>query len=691
MEERPVSKLEFRLRRWWRGARAAAGSPAADTFRTVLETVQAVGVTLDVDGRITFANDFLLQLTGWRRHEVIGRNWFGLFVPADSEVQRLFRESVASGRIFAHHENEILARDGRPRMIAWDNVVLHDARGRVAGTASIGRDVTAERAATVALARSEAALAREREAERAARAAAEAERRRLRLVIDRLPLGVVVVDASGRAVHHNALAPQLLGHPMHAVGGVEEYTRYGGVHPDGRPYAADEYPSARALHGEVVEQELTHYRRENGTATILSISAAPVYEDGRLAYAVAAFQDVAARETAREALHAASEALREGDRRKDEFLAILAHELRNPLAPLRNAAEILRRSDDPSAGELARAMIERQLGQMARLVDDLLDVSRIATGKLKLHRDVLQLEEVVERAVETSRPRIDAQRHRLDVHLPAQPVRLRGDGIRLAQVLTNLLNNAAKYTEPGGSIALQVHPPGDGRVVVEVRDTGIGIAPDALASVFDLFAQVDAAEPKAQGGLGIGLTIARRIVELHGGSIRAASEGPGRGATFTVELPVADADAAPAPHDGSRDRRHAQCRVVVADDNRDTADSLAIMLRLSGHEVHVAYDGEDAVDLVRRHRPDVALVDIGMPRLDGYGVARRLRAEPWGDTLVLAALTGWGQASDRAAAAAAGFDHHFTKPVDPVAVEALLNGLPHCSRPSPWARLAAAE
>jgi CheY-like chemotaxis protein/two-component sensor histidine kinase len=336
-------------------------------------------------------------------------------------------------------------------------------------------------------------------------------------------------------------------------------------------------------------------------------------------------------------------------------------------------------------------MIERQLAQMVRLVDDLLDVSRIATGKLKLHRDVLRLDEVVERAVETSRPRIDAQGHRLFVHLPHEPVRVRGDAVRLAQVLTNLLNNAAKYTDPGGTIVVQVRAPADGRVAIEVRDTGIGLAPEALAGVFDLFAQVETAEHKAQGGLGIGLTIARRIVELHGGTIRVASEGLGRGATFTVELPVADPVAAPAVADGPGERRHSQCRVVVADDNRDTADSLAIMLRLSGHEVHVAYDGEAAVELVRRHRPDVALVDIGMPRLDGYGVARHLRAEPWGGALVLAALTGWGQHSDRDAAAAAGFDHHFTKPVDPAAVEALLNGLPHCSRPASWTRLAAGE
>jgi PAS domain S-box-containing protein len=374
----------------------------------------------------------------------------------------------------------------------------------------------------------------------------------------------------------------------------------------------------------------------------------------------------------------AEEALKDANRRKDEFLATLAHELRNPLAPIRNAVELLRRgSGDGAVTEMARTMMERQLAQMVRLVDDLLDISRITQGKLHLRNERVELAAVVHNAVEASRPLIDAQAHELTVTLPPQPVHLEADPIRLAQVFSNLLNNAAKYTEKGGDIWLTAERQGAG-VVVSVRDTGIGIAADYLPRLFEMFSQVEPALERSQGGLGIGLALVHGLVELHGGNIEAHSAGPGMGSEFTVWLPVVEAPAqAPLEASPGSEKSGAgrKCRILVADDLQDSADSLALMLRLAGHEVQTAHDGLEAVQAVAAFRPDVALLDIGMPRMNGYDAARLIRQQPWGQRMVLVALTGWGQQEDRRRTADAGFDHHVVKPVEPATLEELLDGL----------------
>ncbi len=372
------------------------------------------------------------------------------------------------------------------------------------------------------------------------------------------------------------------------------------------------------------------------------------------------------------------EALKDADRRKDEFLATLAHELRNPLAPLRNGLQILRLSrGDAAAADRAMGMMDRQLGQMVHLVDDLLDVSRITRGKLHLRRDRVELAAVVRNAVEASRPLVEAAGHRLAVSLPPEPVHLDADPTRLAQVLSNLLTNAAKYTERGGDIRLAAERRGDG-VVVSVRDTGIGIAAEHLPRLFEMFSQVDSALERSPGGLGIGLALVRGLVEMHGGTVEARSEGRGRGSEFVVRLPLpgdppagparADDDSGPA---AARPRR----RVLVADDNRDAADSLAEMLRLFGHEVHAAHDGREAVEAAAWFRPEVALLDIGMPRLNGYEAARLIREQADRRRVVLVAVTGWGQEDDRRRGAEAGFDAHLTKPVAPADLDRLLTGL----------------
>jgi signal transduction histidine kinase len=377
----------------------------------------------------------------------------------------------------------------------------------------------------------------------------------------------------------------------------------------------------------------------------------------------------------------AEAALKEADRHKDEFLAVLAHELRNPLAPIRNAVEIMRRSalTDPQLS-WSRDVIERQVKHLTRLVDDLLDVSRITRGNINLSREPVPVATIVARAIETIQPLIAEQRHELAVNVPDEILEVEGDLTRLTQVLGNLLNNAAKYTDPGGTIQVSVQREGMD-VDIRVRDNGIGIPPALLPRLFQLFTQVDAAAHRAQGGLGIGLALVRQLVQMHGGSVTAYSDGPGQGSEFLIRLPLRarrmrDAMTTtalpPAGLNGSKPGH----RILLADDNRDALDSLATLLQCDGHEVHTAGDGAEALEVAAQCRPDVVLLDIGMPKLDGYEVARRIRAEPWGKATVLIALTGWGQDEDRRRSREVGFDSHLVKPLDPDALSNLLSRLP---------------
>jgi signal transduction histidine kinase/CheY-like chemotaxis protein len=372
-------------------------------------------------------------------------------------------------------------------------------------------------------------------------------------------------------------------------------------------------------------------------------------------------------------------AFQELDRRKDEFLAILAHELRNPLAPLSNSLEILRLAEEnsPELLEQTRGTMERQVRQMVRLVDDLMDVSRITRGKIELRRERTELAAVLEHAVETARPVIEAPGHELTVTLPPEPVFLDGDPGRLAQVFANLLNNAAKYTRPAGQIRLTAERQGS-QAVVKVRDTGIGIPADVLPRIFDIFTQGDRSLERAQGGLGIGLSIVRGVVELHGGSVAAHSAGPGQGSEFTVRLPALAAstwESRAAEVGGEPATVPAPRRILVADDNADSAESLALLLTLRGSEVRTARDGWEAVEAAAAFGPDVVLLDIGMPRLNGYEAARKIREQSRGEWMVLIALTGWGQNEDRQRSTEAGFDFHLVKPVDFAALEQLLASL----------------
>ncbi|HEX8757914.1 MAG TPA: ATP-binding protein [Steroidobacteraceae bacterium] len=365
--------------------------------------------------------------------------------------------------------------------------------------------------------------------------------------------------------------------------------------------------------------------------------------------------------------------LRDADRRKDEFLAMLSHELRNPLAPIRNAAELLASAAvTPKQLQWASDVIRRQTTQMTALLDDLLDLARIVQGRLALRLEAVSFKTVLQSAIEAARPAIERKDHLLAVSAPAGEFMVRADPARLSQVISNILVNAAKYTDPGGRIALSARAV-SGELCISIKDNGIGIPQESLGHIFTLFSQVDASSTRIDGGIGIGLSLVKGIVELHGGTVEARSDGPGCGSEFIVRLPLATCGAG-ASSVGSReeDTAPASRRVIVADDNADAAESLAMLLQVEGHDVQVAHDGLSALSLARALRPHVAILDIGMPQLDGYAVARALRKEPWGAEVLIIALTGRGQEEDKRQAAAAGFDVHLTKPVDPGRIASLI-------------------
>ncbi|AKJ27234.1 chemotaxis protein methyltransferase CheR [Caldimonas brevitalea] len=467
---------------------------------------------------------------------------------------------------------------------------------------------------------------------------------------------------------------ELFGLPPGGFSGTTEGFR-SLVHPDERP--ALEAAVAQALERRDDYCVQFRFRHASGQWRWMEGRGRAVYAtDGRPTMLYGLGIDITERMRSEEELRRLYRELSDADRRKDEFLATLAHELRNPLAPIRNALEILRLKAPPDPEtRWSRDVIDRQARHLTRLVDDLLDIARITRGKIELQQERVELTTIVQGALEAAQPLVQACGHQLTVSLPPQPVWLEADVTRLTQVFLNLLNNAAKYTPHGGQIWLTAEAD-DAMATVAIRDTGVGIAAEHLETVFEMFSQVDPVLERAQGGLGIGLALARGLVALHGGSIRAHSAGPGRGSEFVVRLPrsrgttsQAAADEAPAVAP-----RSAPQRILVVDDNRDAAESLAVLLRLGGRDVALAHDGEAALQEVRRYAPDVVLLDIGMPGMSGYEVARRIRSRPRGQQVCLVALTGWGQEDDKQRALAAGFDAHLTKPVDAQTLEATLVG-----------------
>jgi PAS domain S-box-containing protein len=440
------------------------------------------------------------------------------------------------------------------------------------------------------------------------------------------------------------------------------------VHPDDRPQVEAHFAAANA-HRAPLRMEYRLRRADGSYAWALDAAAPRFGPEQRFLGYIGSVIEIQDRKQA-------EEALREQDRRKDEFIATLAHELRNPLAPIRNGLEILRlATDNRAARDRAREMMERQIQQMTRLIDDLLDLSRISRGKIELQKERVNLATALHHALETTRPLLEHAGHRLEVELPASPVVVEADPTRLEQIFANLLNNATKYTEPGGTLSVRAEVHGE-QVWVRVRDSGIGIPPEQLSEVFEMFSQVGRAQHRTGGGLGIGLNIVRRLTEMHGGSVTAESAGPGHGSEFTVRLPVVSAGTALAPQPEQPPVSAAPgLRVLVTDDNVDAAYSMAAMLEIMGHEVEMAHDGLQALEQLSVFHPDVLLLDIGMPNLNGYETCRRLRQLPEGETIHVIALTGWGQEEDQRRSREAGFDQHLVKPVEPAVLERLLAGL----------------
>lgn len=485
--------------------------------------------------------------------------------------------------------------------------------------------------------------------------------------LEAAPDAVVIIDQNGTIVRVNGQAEKMFGYAREELMGQELEMlmplRLRGVHR-GQRAGFVAHPCTRPMG---LTTDLWGLRK-NGSEFPVEISLSPIpYPEGvRIASIV---RDVTERRRM-------EQELRDADRKKDEFLATLGHELRNPLAPIRNAVHYLgiEGLKEPDV-KMARDIIARQLAVMVRLIDDLLDASRIGSDKLDIHKQPVDLAEVVEIAVESSRPLIQQRSHELTISQPSQTLILDADAIRLAQVISNLLNNAAKYTSPGGHIWLTTERHGND-ALISVRDDGIGIPDEMLGRIFDMFVQVDRSSESSQGGLGIGLTLVRRLVEMHDGSIEARSRLPGAGSEFIVRLPlpIPSTHEPPLSKSGPIVPALSGCRILVVDDNKDSADTMGMLLRLQGNDIRTVYDGLEAVEVAETFHPELVLLDIGLPKLNGYEVARHIRQQPWGRDMVLVAFTGRGQVEDKHRSHEAGFNFHVVKPVELAALEKLLAG-----------------
>ena len=619
-------------------------------FHTTLASIGDTVIATDTEGHVVFLNSVAENLTGWKE-EAKGQPLEVVFrivnedtrKPVENPALRALKQGTIVG--LANH-TILIAKDGTERPIDDSAAPIRNAAGSIAGSVLVFRDIS--------------------------------NRRRLEKESRRQQDLLTMAEAAARIGHFEWDIPDddsRWSPEMDALYGLPP----GGYEGGNAGWRKLVDPSNLSKAEEDVRESFTTGRLQtefravwpNGTVRWLEARAVVSRDgDGKPVRMVGINMDITERKQA-------EEALRDGDRRKDEFLATLAHELRNPLAPIRNGLQVLKLArGDCEAVEQTRAMMERQVGQMVRLIDDLLDLSRIRQGKVELRKERVELGAAVDNALETSRPLIEGSGHHLTITVPPDPINVDGDVTRLAQVFTNLLNNAAKCTEKGGHVTLTVERQGS-EAVVSVRDTGVGIPPHMLPKIFDMFTQVDGSLEKSQGGLGIGLSLVKGLVEMHGGSVEARSDGHGTGSEFVVRLPVVLASISKQRDDSGGEvvSSAARRRILIVDDNRESAISLAKLLEIMGNETQTAHDGLEALDLAAAFRPDVMLLDIGMPKMNGYDTARHIREQAWGSYIVLVALTGWGQDEDRRKSQEAGFNLHMVKPVEPQALEELLAGL----------------
>jgi len=629
-------------------------------FRTLAESIPHLCWMAHPDGHIFWYNRRWYDYTGSTPEQMEGWGWQSLHDPAVLPgVLERWKKSITTGQPF-DMVFPLRGADGVFREFLTRVEPIKNSEGRVVRWFGTNTDITERRQAEVAL----------QEVNRQLRESEE----RFRNMADNAPVMIWVTDRKGVCVYLNkqwyGFTGTTAAHGL-GVGWLEA------THPDDRVRAETIFRSANDSHAAFrLEYRL---RRHDGAYRWSIDTASPRFgPNGEFLGYIGSVVEIEERKMLENELRKLAADLSEANRRKDEFLATLAHELRNPLAPIRNGLQVIRLAhSDPGTVERARVMMDRQLRQMVRLVDDLLDVSRISLGKIELRRERVDLATVVNNAVETSRPLIESSGHELTISMPSEPIHVDADPTRLAQVFANLLNNAAKYNERGGHVWLNVQCFGND-VQVSVRDNGIGIPPHMLPKVFDMFTQVDRSLERSQGGLGIGLTLVKRLVEMQGGNVEAHSAGIGAGSEFVVRLPIVL--LGPAQPDTASDMRESpdtrqRSRILIADDNEDSATSLAMMLELMGNEIRTSHDGLEAVESAADFRPDVILLDIGMPKLNGYEACRRIRKQPWSEKTVLIALTGWGQDDDRRRSHEAGFDHHLVKPVDPATLQKLLKEL----------------
>jgi PAS domain S-box-containing protein len=620
------------------------GDTVEQRLQLLIEAVTDYGIfMLDPEGHIMSWNTGAQKLKGWRREEILGQH-FSVFYPREAVDRGWPQEELRLAKARGRFEDEgwRLRKDGTR---FWANVVitaLYGPMGELTGFAKITRDLTERRNHEEQLRESE---------------------ERFRLLVGSVrDYAIFMLDPQGIVQSWNEGAQAIKGYEAAEVIGRHFSIFY--TPEDQASQKAEQELEVARTRGRV-EDEGWRVRKD-GSLFWANVAVSAIRgPDGELRGYAKVTRDMSERRRLEE--------LERSSRRMNEFLAMLAHELRNPLAPIRNAVTVMQLETIASPVlRNSRDVIDRQLTHVTRLVDDLLDVGRLTTGKIRLRKELLRLSDVVARSVETARPVITARRHTLTVEQPDQPVYVSGDATRLSQVLQNLLLNAAKYTPDGGRIRLRVSAP-DGFAYVEVSDTGRGLAPEHIQSIFDLFVQTESGTAAAaESGLGIGLTLARSLTEMHGGSIEARSPGPGQGSTFIVRLPVAMHHGAEEQAEEPEDDVSGGLRVLVIDDNRDSADSARDVLRLLGNHVEAAYDGEAGIAVAARMKPQMILLDLAMPGMDGFEVRRRL-GEDGGRDAFLVAMTGFGNEDDKRRTRAAGFDAHMTKPVELDALVKLLN------------------